>query len=207
MKKKSILAIMLFLFLCPTMAGATGWSGNINGLLGIKMLDDSDWGDFDDQFEMGVMADFKMDSWPLSLCANLLYSNDSTSDYHDNEINDTYYYTYYAEDATTVEFNVGIKKIWTPAERLNFYVAGGLAVIYGEMEITRADNLAGTYRDTDSEDDTGLGGWGAVGCYVNLSRHFNVGLDLRYSTADIDMYDDEIDAGGFHAGLLVGYAW
>ncbi len=208
MKKLIPISMLLLFFGTPAIAGAADWSGNVNALVGLKMLDDSDWGDFDNQTEVGVMADFGMDSWPLSLCANLLYSNDSTSDYHDHEVGNTYYYTYYAEDASTVELNLGVKKIWTPADRFNLYVAGGLAVIYGEMEITQADNLYdGTYRDTDREDDTGLGGWGAVGCYVTFSSHVNVGVDLRYSSAKIDMYDDEIDAGGVHLGLLVGYAW
>ena len=207
MKKLFFLPAILLLITIPSLAAAEGWSGNINGLLGVKMLDDDDWGDFDDQTEIGVMADFGMDSWPISLSGNLLYSSDSTSDYHDNEIGDTYYYTYYAEDALTVELELGVKGIWPVTERFNLYAAGGLAVIYGEMEITRANNLSGTYRDTDSEDDTGVGGWGAVGGYFTFARHVNVGLDLRYSTAEIDMYDDEIDAGGFHVGLLVGYAW
>lgn len=207
MKKIIYALLMLVFFITPAIAAAEGWSGNVNGLLGLKLLDDSDWGDFDDQTEIGVMADFGMDSWPLRMSANFLYSSDSTSDYHDNEVGDTYYYTYYAEDATTVELNLGAKKIWSPAEKFNLYVAGGVAVIYGEMEITRANNLSGTYRDSDSEDDTGLGGWAAMGCYVTFSRHLNVGIDLRYSTAEIDMYNDEIDAGGVHVGLLVGYAW
>lgn len=206
--KKKISLLILLLLVTPALAGAAGWSGNVNALLGVKMLDDSDWGDFDDQIEAGVMADFSRDSWPLSLSANLLYSSDSNSDYHDNEINDTYYYTYYAEDATTVELNLGVKKIWSLTDRFNVYVAGGIAVIYGEMEITRANNLySGSYQDTDNEDDTGYGGWGAVGGYVTFTHHINVGLDLRYSSAEIDMYNEEIDAGGFHVGLLVGYAW
>ncbi len=199
---------MLLFFGTPAIARATDWSGNVNVVVGLKMLEDSDWGDFDNQTEIGVMADFGDDSWPLSLCANLIYSSDSKSDYHDNEVGNNYYYTYYAENASTVELNLGVKKIWTPTDRFNVYVAGGLAIIYGEMEITQADNLdSGTYWDTDTEDDTGLGGWAAVGCYVTFTRHINIGVDLRYSTAKIDMYDEEIDAGGVHVAMLVGYAW
>lgn len=207
MKKIISISLMLLFVVTPTFAMATNWSGNINALIGVKMLNDGDWGDFDDQIEVGIIADFGMDSWPLRLSANLIYSRDSSSDYHDHEVGNTYYYTYYAEAASTVELNLGVKKIWTPAERFNIYVAGGIAVIYGEMKITRANNLTGSYRDSDTEDDTGLGGWGSVGCYMNLTQHINVGLDLRYSTAEIDMYDDVIDAGGTHIGLLVGYAW
>lgn len=206
--RKSLIVAALFLVpIIPGLAQAAELSGNVNAFIGMKMLDDSDWGDFDDQTEFGVMADLGANTWPIGLSANLIYSSDSTSDYHDNEIGDTYYYTYYAEDATTVELNLGVKKIWAVSGPFNIYVAGGLATIYGEMEITRANNLSGTYRDTDSEDDTGLGGWGAVGCYFTFANHVNVGMDLRYSSAEIDMYDDEIDAGGVHVGLLVGYAW
>lgn len=207
--RKIISPFMILFFLgTPGLVQANEWSGNVNGVAGIKMLKESDWGHFDDQAEVGVMADFKRASWPMSMSANLLYSRDSSSDYHDNEIGDTYYYTYYAEEASTAELNLGVKKIWAPADRFNFYVGGGLAVIYGEMEITRANNLSsGTYWDRDTEDDAGLGGWGAVGCYVTFASHLNIGVDLRYSSAEIDLYDKDIDAGGVHVGLLVGYAW
>jgi hypothetical protein len=208
MKKSIFLSTMFFFLFTPILACATGWSGNVNALMGVKMLDDDDWGDFDDQVEFGVMADFGMDSWPISLTGSLTYSYDSDSDWDDNEIGNNYFYTYYAEEGTTVELNLGLKKIWPVGERFNIYVSGGLAVIYGEMEITTSDNLYwGSYYDRDDEDDTGVGGWGSVGCYMTFARHINVGLNLGYSSAEIDMYDEDIDAGGYHVNMLVGYAW
>lgn len=86
-------------------------------------------------------------------------------------------------------------------------MAGGGAVIYGGVEITREDNLSGYYRDTDDEDGVGLGYWGAFGIYKTLWRHFNLGVDVRYSDAKIKHYDENRNAGGFHIGLILGYCW
>ena len=86
-------------------------------------------------------------------------------------------------------------------------MAGGAAVIYGGVEITREDNLDGDYRDTDNEDDVGFGYWGALGVYKTIKRYFNLGLDVRYSDANIRLYHEDRKAGGLHVGLILGFCW
>jgi hypothetical protein len=34
-----------------------------------------------------------------------------------------------------------------------------------------------------------------------------LGIDVRYSQADVTIFDEEIDAGGFHTGVTLGYRW
>ncbi|MFH2046235.1 MAG: hypothetical protein ABIK92_13925 [Pseudomonadota bacterium] len=170
--------LVLSLLLVPHSLMAQQWSFNVNAVLGGKFLEENDWGKFDEQFEIGIMADARQKDWPVSLVANLFYSSDSTSDYDDSWRDDRYRYTYYAEEGYTAELNLGLKKIWLLPKNWNIYVAGGGAVIYGGVEITREDNLSGYYRDTDDEDDAGFGYWGALGIYKTFGRHFNVGMDL-----------------------------
>lgn len=46
MMKIFLLSMTLLYLATPAIAGAAGWSGNANALLGMKFLDDSDWGGF-----------------------------------------------------------------------------------------------------------------------------------------------------------------
>jgi hypothetical protein len=42
---------------------------------------------------------------------------------------------------------------------------------------------------------------------LTLGQSFNLGFDLRYSSADITLGGFEVEAGGTYAGLLLGYHW
>lgn len=48
---------------------------------------------------------------------------------------------------------------------------------------------------------SGLGG----GVLLTFVKQFNVGLDLRFSFADVNLSGVDADAGGGHFGLLLGY--
>jgi hypothetical protein len=34
-----------------------------------------------------------------------------------------------------------------------------------------------------------------------------IGLDLRYSEAEVTLFDEDREAGGFRTGVTVGYHW
>ncbi|SPD74718.1 conserved exported hypothetical protein [uncultured Desulfobacterium sp.] len=205
----------IFIALCLSVLGSAQTataqiSFNINSFIGAKMLDDEDWGKYDNQFEFGIMGDIKGEEWPFSLAANILYSSESESDYDDTWHHHDYSYTYYAEDASTTEFNLGIKKIFPLPYSWNIYIAGGGAAIYGSVEVTREIYIDdGDYWDWDSdtEDDIGFGYWGSAGIYKTLWKHLNIGLDIRYSSAEVELYDVDREAGGLHVGLILGYCW
>jgi len=40
-----------------------------------------------------------------------------------------------------------------------------------------------------------------------LGEHFNIGLEGKYSTADVTLFGIDADAGGGHFGMLVGFHW
>ena len=209
MKKAIFIALFLSILGLPQIAAAQ-ISFNINTFLGVKILDSEDWGKYDDQFEFGIMADLKGKEWPISLVANILYSTDSESDYDETWHHYDYSYSYYAEEAFTTEFNLGIKKIFTLPYSWNIYVAGGGAAIYGGVDVTEEVYIDyGDYwhRDSDTEDDIGFGYWGSAGIYKTLWKHFNLGLDFRYSSAEVELYNIDREAGGFHVGLILGYFW
>ena len=182
--KNNILAVILMLFVICTHANA----GNVNFFLGQKALDENEWAPVDEQGEFGVLVDFKQANWPVSMAIDFLVSVDETTDAGFNV------------EGITSEINFGVRKIWEVAGNpIRPYVGGGLALINSEFTLT------GFLPVTD--DDSGLGIWLNGGVYWTLGQSFNIGLDLRYSQADVTLFGVDVDAGGTHAGLILGYHW
>lgn len=184
MKRAHWLYVAAFsLMTTPVFAEMTG---NINGFLGQKTLDSDDWGQLDQQLEIGAMFDMRGTNWPVSIAADLLGSSDDATI---NGVDVT---------GTTVELNIGARMVFDlTGSQLHPYVGGGLALISAEKE-----NAAGV-----SDDDTGTGYWVGGGAYWRFANNINLGMDVRYSNADVDVFNTTIEAGGTHVGLLAGYHW
>ena len=183
---KHILSVILMLFVVN--AYADEWSGNVNFLLGTKQLDSDDWGPFDEQGAFGVLVDFKQKSWPISMAIDLLGSLDKeTISGIDTE-------------ASTSEFDIGIRKIWeVSGSSIRPFIGGGIAFINAEIKETNVFSA--------SIDDSGTGIWLNGGVYWTLGQHFNLGLQARYSKAEITIAGINGEAGGTHAAVMLGYHW
>lgn len=182
--KRSLTAIVLTLalFVTPFFIGSACAGGNINFILGQKNLDSSDWEPLDEQTEFGLMMDFKGAGMPLSIAADILVSYDDTS-----------YYGYNIEGETR-EFDFGIRKYFSITNQFSPYIGGGLALIRGEFS-----------GPGGSDDDNGFGIWFSGGARFTFNQIFNVGLDLRYSKAEINLVGVDGEAGGTHFLLFAGF--
>jgi hypothetical protein len=184
--KKNILAVILMLFFIN--APANAWTGNANVFLGQKTLDKDDWEPADEQAEFGVLVDFKQIDWPVSIAIDLLGSVDEVT------------IAGITIEASTSEFDVGVRKIWeVSGSSIRPYIGGGIAFVSAEIKETSFTNL--------SVDDSGTGIWLNGGIYWTLGQNFNLGLDLRYSQADVTFFGEDVKAGGTHAGVILGYHW
>ena len=103
-------------------------------------------------------------------------------------------------ESRTSEFNVGLRKIWDQFPHVRPFIGGGLSLIAAEAE-------ASVYGLRISETDRGLGFWVGGGVYWTLNDHFNIGMELKSSWADVTLMGVEVNAGGGHFGLLAGYHW
>ena len=81
------------------------------------------------------------------------------------------------------------------------YFGGGVAAIWADSDVVDEFGLGVT------DDDIGIGFWASLGLMWTLDDCINVGLDVRYSHADVTLFDADVDAGGTHAGLIFGFAW
>lgn len=155
--------------------------GNIKLLYGSKSLDEDDWSPVEDQVAYGLLTDVKLAEWPLAIALDFVFSSDNTN-YAGTDV-----------EGKTNEFDLGIRWYSNAINNLRFYAGGGLARIAGEFE---------AYSISDSDD--GYGYWINAGIMLTLQEHFNLGVDFRYSKAQIDLFGVEGEAGGALVGVFAG---
>jgi opacity protein-like surface antigen len=168
---------------------ANSWTGNVSGYVGHKSVDDKDWPNLDSQASVGVISDFRKQSWPVSIAADLIFS----ADVDKNGVEEN--------TGGTVETHLGARKIFT-LQNSSFrpYVGGGVALVTALLE----NENAGV---TIDDDDHAVGAWVGAGTYYAVTPSFNLGLDVRYSKAEVTLFDKEREAGGLNAGITAGYHW
>ena len=137
---------------------------------------------------------FGREGWPVHIVADVLASGREGT---------------LGEDATvfggTLEAATGIRKIWGN-KQIHPYVGAGLTLLSAAVEV---ESPLGT---TDDQ-DVALGPWAGGGIFWRLGTRFNIGIDLRWSAADVELdFDDggalrDLDAGGMHYGLTLGFGW
>ncbi|MEH6473550.1 MAG: outer membrane beta-barrel protein [Halopseudomonas sp.] len=191
MMKKQLKQTLLLALLLPTfeVSQADDWTGHISGYLGQKQLDDADWSPLEKQLSLGVIFDIKRESWPVSIAYDIIGS----ADVHESGA--------LKNEAYTVEHHLGIRKIFDiTGTSVTPYVGGGVALIDTEIK-----NRSATTHTTESDDSTGL--WVGGGVYVPITSNVNLGVDVRYSQADVTFANVDRKAGGMHWGITTGYAW
>ena len=172
------------------------YEGNVNLFVGEKILSKGDWEPVDQQPEIGVALAFGIERAPVHLAIDLFASRKSdTVDVPGLGPADV--------SARTREFSLGIRKVWTPGHFRPFVGAGGCIV---NVDLTV--EAPGFHQ---SNQDNAYGVWVEGGLMWRLGGHVNLGLDARYSHADASFTRNglptDVAAGGFHAGLIVGYGW
>jgi opacity protein-like surface antigen len=184
--KKSIVIPILMLFVMNV--HASDWSGNANFILGTKSLENSDWGTLDEQLAVGVLVDFKQKNWPISMAIDLLGSLDE-EDIPGGK-----------REGSTSEFDIGVRKIWeVSGSSIRPFIGGGIAFIDAEQKLTNGISV--------SVDDSATGVWLNGGVYWTLGQHFNLGLQARYSKAEVTLAGIDVEAGGTIAAIMLGYHW
>ncbi|MBI5406860.1 MAG: outer membrane beta-barrel protein [Nitrospirae bacterium] len=188
------LAMILSIFLVSIASAQGVWTGNINVLLGAKALDKDDWEPADEQGEFGIEIDFREKNWPVNIAIDLLGATG------EGTALEPFTGMFAKLESTTSEFNVGVRKIWEQYPHVRPFIGGGLSLIRGEGKVS----VSGI---SVPDNDTGAGIWLGGGVYWALSEHFNLGLELKSSYAQVTLFDTDVNVGGGHFGLLAGYHW
>ncbi len=161
---------------------------NVRLLVGQKRLDSDDWNTLDRQNEIGMIFDIKKTSWPVSIAFDVMFSGEDK-----NKPN--------TERGYTSEQHLGIRKIWTMNHStFHPYLGGGVALIQASYE---KPGVIGSVK----EDDNAIGAWIGTGADWHLSPKMSLGIDIRYSQADVTIFNKDLKAGGLHTGITLGYRW
>ncbi len=167
---------------------ANEYDGNVRLLTGQKRLDSKDWNTVDRQNEIGVIFDVKKPSWPVSIAFDVMFSGEDK-----NEPGTVRSYI--------SEQHLGIRKMWNiNNSAFHPYLGGGIAFIQASNE--KLGVVGGM-----KEDDNAVGAWIGLGADWHLSQKVSLGFDVRYSQADVTIFNQELKAGGLHAGITLGYRW
>jgi len=181
---RAILAFYIMLMMFFVFCGTAVASGNLNVFIGGKTLQDK-WDPVEEQVTGGFESDFEVG--PISIAFGLLEGVASDSDAMYDYVGDT------------VELQFGVKKIFKMGD-VRPFIGGGLALISGTYWYE--DIYGFEWEDSDSAG----GYWASAGIFWALKR-FNVGFEAGYSSADITLFNTELDAGGTRFGMLFGYNW
>ena len=186
--KKVTITTMLLLAL--PVVQAADWTGNVGGSIGSKYLDDKDWSSpFDSQEGVGFMLDLKQESWPVSITYDLKVSGEVDKDGEQKD------------EAYTVENQLGIRKTFELEDStMRPYIGGGITLVSAEIRNKTANT-------TVKDDDDGAGAWIGAGWYVGVNESFDIGFDVRYSDAEVTLFNEDIHAGGMHYAATFSYRW
>ena len=194
MKKALVLFTTSFLLLIPAIGvcESKGWAGNLSGYLGYKDLDKDDWKPVDGQAEIGVLLDFRPKHWPVNIAIDYLVSDE----YELRSISGSFVRI----DGETSELAIGIRKVFEVFPTFRPYIGASVAYIRGEYEFNQ-------FPARSSDDDSAMGYVINAGVYWAFAEHLQIGLDLRYSRAEIKLFGADVEAGGVHAGVTFGLRW
>jgi len=190
-------ALLVSFFSLTLLAGRAAaqekkWTGNANVFLGSKDLEEDDWKPAHEQDEFGFSTDFRKRGWPVSIELDFLGASGSGAVY------DPFFGEIKVESRTS-ELNIGVRKTWDGFPHVRPYLGGGLAFVRCSAKVSGLGTSV-----SDSDGGTGL--WLGGGVYWTLGS-FNIGFDLRGTSAKAEIFNVETDAGGGHLGLLLGYHW
>lgn len=173
-----------------------GWSGHASYVAGYKQLD-SDWSPVEGQLEFGLLdLDLQPPNWPFSLCSQLLLTYADQPPGLPGAVGDY---------SGAWEINFGGRKVFGVSDSVELFIGGGISYLGASVSssMTFGWGAGQIYEASDST----FGYWTSGGLYWNLSEHWHVGLAFQYSWGEIELFDADLNAGGFHALGLFGYHW
>ena len=171
-----------------TVAEADESTINTKAYFGGKTIDANAWRAQDGHGSIGVLTDFKTGFHGLRVALDLFGSG--SEDNTTSQVKGTY----------TAAAQLGVRKYIDLHSRFSPYVGGGINLAYAAQV-----NNDGT-GDAEEEDmDTGL--WLNAGVDYLLTDQFTAGVDLRYATAEVELYGETVELNAAAFGVSLGYRW
>lgn len=174
------------------------WTGHISYVVGYKRLS-NEWSPAEDHLEFGLVDfDFRRTNWPISIAAQLLTTTTPGNDIPDEP-------GFEGDFSGTYEFNLGLRKVWENSPRFHPFLGGGPSIIGGSTTEKHSGRGGAWYNQEEHDADFGF--WAGTGFYWVITESFHLGMNAQYSWAEIELFDKDLNAGGIHLNMIIGYHW
>ncbi len=193
-RKVRLLAVVAAAAVAASTAAAENWSNqvrqadeydyaaNLDLVVGMGKMDRGDWEPVADHPVVGL--DFDYATGPVSVVAALFYAQDSGSKGGEDV------------SARFTEVQLGARKVWYRMPVLQPYLGGGATAVW--LSVEHPD------LGPDRYNKIGLGVWAGAGVRFALGDRWHLGVDARWSTVPISIRGNDLDAGGWQTGLVLG---
>jgi opacity protein-like surface antigen len=161
------------------------WHGTVRLFFGAKQLDEDDWEPVDSQGEFAILTDFGPADWAVRLAFDLRFAASEEEEVLGLDVT-----------SSTWELNLGVRKVFDTGSIVKPFLGAGLAFGGATLDI-----------EIDDESDGGVGIWFDGGVDISLGGPVSLGLELSYSTIEIEIADFDTDAGGLRFGITLGFSW
>jgi len=191
MKKHITLSIALAATLSTSLltnAQANDSIVNVKMFLGDKSIDSDAWSAQKDHGTVGLLTDFKTGYQGVRVALDLFGSG--SEDNTTSQVKGTY----------TAEAHLGIRKYFELQSKFEPYIGGGINLAYASQK--NDDGLAKTEEEGM---DSGL--WLNSGVDFLVNDNITIGIDLRYSSAEVELYGQSVELNAFTTGASLGYRW
>jgi len=198
MRSRCALLVLRWILFAATLLCSTSspvlaegdWTGHINFFLGQTYLSSGDWAPVERQDAYGLEIDFRKRWWPFNIAVDLIGSEQQ----EDSLVPGTGRVVQNYADIS--ELDLGIRKYWDDGPLFHPFAGGGVSLVTAEMQSLGVE-----------DDDDGVGFWLNGGISLALTEHFNMGIEVRYSMAEVTLLGEDRTAGGFSWGGLFGFRW
>lgn len=184
--KLNSLAMSGLILLFGTVVNAAENHSSFKVLLGSKSLD-SNWGKDDSMDTIGFQSTYQPASLPFGIALDFFGSG------NESKIGGN------TTETTVGEINLGLRYQPTMlAGAFLPYLGAGVSYVSVELE----EYSSGVKRHYE---DTGIGYWIGGGIDYVFAQQWSIGIDARYSSADVELNGETRDAGGIGWGANIGY--
>jgi len=171
-----------------TIAEADDSTVNTKLYFGGKTIDSNAWSAQDGHGSVGLLTDINTGFHGVRVALDLFGSGSEENT--TSQVKGTY----------TAEAQLGLRKYFDLQSRFTPYIGGGINFAYASQV-----NNDGSGKTENEDMDTGF--WLNGGVDYSVTDHITVGVDLRYATANVELYDESVELNALSTGVSLGYRW
>lgn len=156
--------------------------------LGGKTIDANAWSAQSGHGAIGVLTSFNTGFHGVQVALDVFGSG--SEDNTTSQVQGTY----------MAEAHLGLRKVFDLQPKIKPYIGGGINFAFAEQV-----NNDGSGKTEQEDTDTGF--WLNGGIDYLVTEQITAGVDLRYATADVELFGESVALDATAIGATLGYRW